>query len=80
MRKSVTIPMELFGLLIKYHVLGLADQTDSEAIQAALVAKVEAMERRDVYTQSKTASTAEEREAARRKYLDLAGIPDDYRR
>lgn len=77
---NVTIPMELFSLLVRYHVGGIADPEDGEAIKAALIAKVEAMERRDAYTQSKTATTPEEREAARLKYLDLAGIPQDFRR
>lgn len=41
--------------------------------------KLAAMERRDAYTQSKVAPTESEREEARQKYLDLAGIHRDFR-
>lgn len=77
--QSVNISIDLFALLIKYHI-GRADPEDGEAIKAALIAKVEAMERRESYTQSKIAATPEEREAARLKYLDLAGIHEDFRK
>ena len=78
--KNVSIPYELFCKLVKYHVGGIADQESGEAIKAALIAKVDAMERRDAYTQSKIAETPEAREAARLKYLDLAGIHEDFRK
>ena len=78
--KNVSIPYELFFMLFKYHVGGFADQESGEAIKAALIAKVDAMERRDAYTQSKIAETPEAREAARLKYLDLAGIHEDFRK
>ena len=78
--KNVSIPYELFCKLVKYHVGGFADQESGEAIKAALIAKVDAMERRDAYTQRKIAETPEAREAARLKYLDLAGIHEDFRK
>lgn len=78
--RNISIPYELFVKLIRYHVLGFADQESGEAIKAALIAKIEAMERREAYTQSKTAETPEARESARLKYLDLAGIHEDFRR
>ena len=78
--KNVSIPYELFCKLVKYHVGGFADQESGEAIKAALIAKVDAMERRDAYTQSKIAETPEAREAARLKYLDIAGIHEDFRK
>ena len=50
-----------------------------ERITKEINSKLAAIERRDTYTMSKTASTEFEREEARQKYLDLAGIHKDFR-
>lgn len=47
-------------------------------LETALNDKLDAMQKHDVYTQSKIALTEEERETARQKYLDLAGIHKDW--
>ena len=44
-----------------------------------LMEKVDRMVNRQLYTQSKTASTEEEREKSRQEYLDRRGIPDSFR-
>lgn len=77
--RTINIPIDLFGLLVRYHILGIQSPEDGDAIRRGLQAKLDAMERRDAYTQSKIAATPEEREAARIKYLDLAGIHEDWR-
>jgi cytidylate kinase len=41
--------------------------------------RIVAMEKRDTYTLSKVAPTVQEREEARQKYLDLAGIHKSFR-
>lgn len=76
---KVNIPIDLFGLLIRYHILGIQSPEDGEAIRRGLQAKLDAMDRRDAYTRSKTADTPGEREDARQRYLNLAGISADYR-
>lgn len=48
-------------------------------LETALNAKLDAMQKHDVYTLSKIAMTEEEKEMARQKYLDLAGIHKDWR-
>lgn len=48
-------------------------------LETALNAKIDAMQKHETYTQSKIASSSEERELARQKYLDLAGIHKDWR-
>jgi hypothetical protein len=48
-------------------------------LEGQINAKLDAMEKRNAYTQSKVALTDEEREQARQKYLDLAGIHKDFR-
>lgn len=41
--------------------------------------KMQKLLRRQIYTASKTAPTAQEREQARQDYLDLVGVPADFR-
>jgi hypothetical protein len=48
-------------------------------IEEEIESKLAAIERREVYTNFKVAPSEEERETARQKYLDLAGIHKDYR-
>lgn len=75
--KNVQIPYELFLLLLRYHLM---DETDGEEqIRRGLERKLDFMVRRELYSKSKTAPTAEERENARQKYLDKRGIPDSFR-
>lgn len=58
--KNVQIPFSLFRQLVSYHLM--EDQSCSEEICKGLMEKVDRMANRQLYTQSKTASTAEERE------------------
>ena len=64
--KNVMIPEELFGKIIKYHLL------DQEK-------KLDAMVNREVYSKSKTAPTEEEREKFRQEYLDRKGMQESFR-
>lgn len=75
--KNVQIPYELFLLLLRYHLM---DETDGEEqIQSGLEQKLDSMVRRELYSKSKAAPTAEERENARQKYLDKRGIAESFR-
>lgn len=78
-QKAVQISEELFVLLIHYHVYGHRDPETAARIQKGIEAKLDALARRQLYTDSKTASTPEAREAARQAYLDAAGIDEDWR-
>lgn len=51
----------------------------SPEIKKGLEAKLEAMVKRELYTKYKTAATGEERELARKEYLDKVGIHRDFR-
>ena len=75
--KNVQISQELFTALIKYHLLDA--KTEQDLIRRELTAKFEAIEKRNTYTQYKSARTEEERENARKKYLDRVGMNDDFR-
>ena len=48
-------------------------------IKRGLEEKLEAMERRDLYTIYKIAPTEEEREKARREYLEKVGVHRSFR-
>lgn len=74
--KNVQITIELFRALYLYMETG---EGDADAIRAALEQKMDSLVSRQLYSQSKTAPTPEEREKARREYLDLKGIPEDFR-
>ena len=75
--KSVQIPYDLFVDLVLYHLNG-EDDFDEE-IRQGLEQKLEAMLRRDLYAKYKTALTGEEREIARREYLDWRGVSESFR-
>ena len=75
--KKVQITQELFLALVKYHLLEIADE--KEKIKKELTDKLDAMAKRQIYSQYKTADTEEERERARQEYLDKVGISPSFR-
>lgn len=74
---NVQIPEELFMNLVKYHLCGI-NELDQQ-IKKGLQEKLDNMARHDLYSKYKTAATAEEKEKARREYLEKKGIPDKFR-
>lgn len=79
MAKNVQIPSELFFELVRYFILGDTSNERFKAITNALEGKVDNMIKHELYTASKTAETAEEREKARQQYLDKIGMYKDFR-
>lgn len=79
MPKNVQIGQELLYDLFDYFLRGYQDEDTERAITDALTAKLDALVRHDLYTQSKTADTPEAREAARQAYLDRVGMRQSYR-
>ena len=75
--KNVQITQELFLSLVKYHLLETTEE--EEKIKKELVEKLDAMAKRQIYSQYKTAPTEEEREKARQEYLDKVGISPSFR-
>ena len=75
--KNVQISQELFFDLVRFHLLEREEL--SIEIQKGLEAKLEAMVKRELYTKYKTAPTEEEREQARKEYLDKVGIHKNFR-
>ena len=71
------IPEELFGKIIKYHLLDQKQEEDD--IKKGLEKKLDAMVNREVYSKFKTAPTEEEREKFRQEYLDRKGMQESFR-
>ena len=75
--KQSKIPETLLYKLFRYFLCD--DDRVYEDIKNELEIKLEAMIKHELYTKSKTADTAEERERARQQYLDKVGIHKDFR-
>lgn len=75
--KQVQISEDLFMLLLKYHFIGIEEYQPE--IQKGLEQKLDQMVKRQLYTTYKTAPTEEEREKARKEYLDKRGVSEDFR-
>lgn len=75
--KNVQISKELFVKLIKYHhfeMYGFEGEIKNE-----LEKKLNSIVMREHYTTYKTAPTEQEREEARKKYLDERGVSESFR-
>ena len=75
--KNVQISQELFMQLLRFHLMEDAD-CETE-IKQELEKKLDKMVMRDLYGKFKTALTEEEREQARKEYLDRRGVPESFR-
>ena len=75
--KNVQISKELFVKLIKYHHFEMYEFEDE--IKNELEKKLNSIVMREHYTIYKTAPTEQEREEARKKYLDEKGVPESFR-
>ena len=83
--KNIQIKQELFIKLIQYfhsEEIGYDNEElfDLEhEIKSELQKKLDKVSMRSYYTAYKTAQTEQEREEARKKYLDERGVPESYR-
>ena len=75
--KSVQISQELFMQLLRFHLV--EDESCEREIKQELEKKLDRMVLRDLFGKSKTAPTKEEREQARKEYLDRRGVPESFR-
>lgn len=75
--KNVQISQELFMQLLRFHLIG--DDSCENKIKQCLEQKLDRMVMHDLYEKSKTAFTEEERERARKEYLDRRGMPENFR-
>ena len=75
--KKVQISRELFLNLIRYHFAEMYEF--EEDIKSELEKKLNLMVMRECYTTYKTAPSEQEREKARKKYLNERGVPESFR-
>nr|DAY76315.1 MAG TPA: hypothetical protein [Caudoviricetes sp.] len=75
--KNVQISQELFMQLLRFHLM--KDVGCKNEIKQELEKKLDKMVMRDLYGKFKTAPTEEEREQARKEYLDRRGVPESFR-
>ena len=71
--RNVQISQDLFMRLLRFHLM--EDVSCEREIKQELENKLDRMVMRDLYGKSKTAPTKEEREQARKEYLDRRGVP-----
>lgn len=74
---NVQISQELFMQLLRFHLV--EDESCEREIKQELEKKLDKMVMRDLYGKFKTAPTEEERERARKEYLDRRGVPESFR-
>ena len=75
--KNVQISQELFIALMRYFLL--EQEKIYPEIKKGLEKKLDALVMRELYTKYKTAPSEEEREKARREYLDKRGVSESFR-
>ncbi len=81
--KMIQIPVSLFLRITRYFEVGKGSEDtsdDADKIRKQIRDKREAYRKHSLYSKSKDQTlSAEEREAARQEYLNLAGISNDFR-
>ena len=75
--RKVQIPEKVFYELVKFHLLGKTDA--EEEIKTQLLKKLDALAEHQLYTKSKKAASQNEREQARKEYLERRGISAAFR-
>ena len=83
--KNIQIKQELFIKLIQYFYSEEIGYDNEELfdlereIKSEIQKKLDKVSMRSYYTAYKTAHTEQEREEARKKYLDERGVPESFR-
>lgn len=80
--RTIQIDYDLFLLMVHFFLMhdSISDADDRAVrIYDGIEKKFESLERRALYTVYKTSHSFEEREKARLEYLDMMGIPEDFR-
>ena len=77
--KAVKIDFKTFIRLVRYFLLDEQTEALYGEIRGDLEGKLDSLSKHDLYTQSKTAKTEQEREKARQEYLDRIGMNNSFR-
>lgn len=76
--KQIQISQTLFLNLVKYHLISPSEDLQRD-ISKELETKIDNIVKHDLYTKYKVAETQEEREQARKEYLEKIGMRDSFR-
>ena len=77
--KTIQIDFDLFQDLVVYAIRhGDRDDAQFARIEYGVRQKLDAMLRHDFYSMYKSAATESDRSSARKKYLDMIGLFDDF--
>lgn len=81
MAKNVQIPQDLFYDICRYFLCDEPlEEFEIDGIVSGLQDKLDAMARREAYSKYKdTSASPEERQKARKAYLDMVGMREGYR-
>ena len=78
--KMIQIPELLFNQMAAYVLVDSCRTEELKAsIEKGIYDKLDRKTNHELYTKYKTAASAEQREAARKEYLDKIGIPESFR-
>lgn len=75
--RQIQITEELFFTLTKYHLMDMKDIQPE--IKKGLMDKLDSLVMHQLYSKYKTAPTKEEKEKARKEYLDRRGVSGSFR-
>lgn len=79
-QKKIMIDENLFSQICQYFFLDHPEDELKKNIKQGLENKLNKIVEHELYSKSINSSLSEnEREAARKEYLDMKGIPNDYR-
>ena len=80
-QKTVSIPQDLWLDIFYFMMIELDDGNTARVprIRRGITDKLERMIEHDLYTEYKTATSDQQKEEARKKYLEAKGIPADFR-
>lgn len=77
--KQIQIPQKLFLEITQYFILNQRSSVLEESIAKGIEDKFDALLKHELYTKYKTAPTEEQKEQARKEYLEKIGVSDAFR-
>lgn len=77
--KNIQISTKLFLEIVRYFYLDEHEEELYKSISKSIENKLDCMVKHELYTQYKTAISEEERDRARKKYLESVGMRESFR-
>lgn len=77
--KQITIPESLFLDIVKLIAIDKPNDELMERVRKGVYDKLDRLVEHELYSQYKTSPTPEQREKARKEYIERKGIPSKFR-